>query len=164
MATEGRDVSQEMADWVIDELRYKAKIFNAVGAISVYNGDVVKSDTAVPLELKEALQAAVKELEDVPKLSKDYHPGSDGKVLDLVHPSLFPIIYGRTRVISDSLIGLNNCIESCGMGEVVPIRANETCLVNGRLGTTDPYGNEFQASLIRQFIYLFAPYRWLDRV
>ena len=29
---------------------------------------------------------------------KDWHPGSDNQVLDLVHPSLYPIVYGRTFI------------------------------------------------------------------
>ena len=35
-------------------------------------------------------------MENVPDSEKDWHPGSDGLVLDLVHPSLYPIVYGRT--------------------------------------------------------------------
>jgi hypothetical protein len=42
------------------------------------------------------LIAAVAPLENVPDSEKDWHPGSDGLVLDLVHPSLYPIVYGRT--------------------------------------------------------------------
>ncbi|RQM06044.1 hypothetical protein DH86_00002346, partial [Scytalidium sp. 3C] len=80
---EGHSVTQAMADWIIDELRYKAGIFKRAGAISVYNGDVVKSDSAVPLELKESLKRKVQVLENIPDIYKDYHPGSDEKVLDL---------------------------------------------------------------------------------
>jgi len=35
-------------------------------------------------------------LENVPDSEKDWHPGSDGLVLDLVHPSLYPVVYDRT--------------------------------------------------------------------
>ena len=42
--------------------------------------------------------AAVSPLEDVPDAEKDWHPGSDNQVLDLVHPSLYPIVHGRTFV------------------------------------------------------------------
>jgi hypothetical protein len=35
-------------------------------------------------------------LENVPEKEKDWHPGSNGQVLDLVHPSLYPIVYNRT--------------------------------------------------------------------
>ena len=46
--------------------------------------------------MREKLLAAVVPLENVPDSEKDWHPGSDGLVLDLVHPSLYPIVYGRT--------------------------------------------------------------------
>jgi hypothetical protein len=35
LSTEGRDVTQKMSDWVIDELRYKAKIFKETGTVSL---------------------------------------------------------------------------------------------------------------------------------
>ena len=35
-------------------------------------------------------------LEAVPDPEKDWHPGSDDLVLNLVNPSLYPIVYGRT--------------------------------------------------------------------
>ena len=125
LATPGRDVSQKMIDWIIEELRFKASIFQRTSAVSVFDGDVVKSDTAIPTDIRDTLQASVRSLEDVPEIYKDYHPGSDGRVLDLVHPSLFPLIYGKSRVLEDSLIGLDDCIQSCGKGVVVPIRSDD---------------------------------------
>ena len=35
-------------------------------------------------------------LEAVPDSERDWHPGSDGLVHNLAHPSLYPIVYGRT--------------------------------------------------------------------
>lgn len=110
------------ANWIIDELRYKARIFEKTGSVVVFDADVVKSDTAVPTATKLALQAAARKFEDVPVAYKDYHPGSDGQVLDLVHPSLFPLIYGRSRVLTDRLVDLQNCVESCGKGIVIEMR------------------------------------------
>ncbi|KAG6909616.1 hypothetical protein DXG01_016398 [Tephrocybe rancida] len=125
----GADVTEAMASWCIAELRYKAKVLEKTGAISVFNGDVVKSDTAIPLTLKEALRAAVAPLEKVPTKLQDWHPGSDEKVLDLVHPSLYPLVYGRSRILSDGNVGLDNCIEQSGQGETIPIPLdNETQL------------------------------------
>ena len=57
-----------------------------------------KSDKLIPSPLRETLVAAVVPLESVPDSEKDWHPGSDGLVLDLVHPSLYPIVYGRTMI------------------------------------------------------------------
>ena len=55
-----------------------------------------KSDQLIPTFLREKLLAAVAPLEAVPDSEKDWHPGSGGLVLDLVNPSLYPIVYGRT--------------------------------------------------------------------
>ena len=146
----GQSFSRKMVDWCIEELRYKAKIFNDTGAICVFNGDVVKSDIAILETTKEALQAAARSLADIPEVYKDYHPGSDGLVLDLVHPSLFPLIYGRTRVLDDSLIGLDECTKNCGKGIVVPIRPDTETVVDRGAGfrildsTVRPYGKNFQ--------------------
>lgn len=116
---EERDTTEAMLDWVIEELKYKAKIFKATGAVSVYNGDVVKSDTAITQSLKESLRAAVKPLEEIPEIHVDYHPGSDSKVIDLVHPSLFPLIYGRSRVLEDGGVGLKDCLHMIGKGKII---------------------------------------------
>ena len=80
---------------------------------------VIKSDTAVSSDLKHALRVAAAPLEDVPDRLKDWHPGSDGKVIDLVHPSLFPLIYGRSRVLSSGRVELQDCVSHTGKGEIV---------------------------------------------
>jgi len=55
-----------------------------------------KSDTLIPNSLRRSLLAAVAPLEAVPDSERDWNPGSNGFVLNLVHPSLYPIVYGRT--------------------------------------------------------------------
>ena len=114
-----------MFDFCIAELRHKAKdVYNDPNTpIVVYNADVVKSDTAVPESVKLALQEAVKALEDVPSREKDWHPGSDEMVLDLVHPSLFLLIYGKSRVlkVGEKVVSREECIARCGDGEVLKV-------------------------------------------
>lgn len=110
-----------MVDWCINELQYKAKIFEKTGAVSVYRGDVIKSDTAIPSSLQDELKRAVTSLEDVPDRYKDWHPGSNEQVLDLVHPSLFPLVYGRTRILPDNLTTLADFVERCGEGNTIPV-------------------------------------------
>nr|KAJ3418002.1 hypothetical protein HK105_000492 [Polyrhizophydium stewartii] len=58
----------------------------------------VVSDDAVAGDLRAALVALAGALEDVPEHKKDWHPGTGNQVLDLVHPSLFCLVYGRTLV------------------------------------------------------------------
>ena len=45
----------------------------------------------------------VAKIEDIPDEQKDWHPRSNGLVLDLVHPSLYPLVYGRTHEIDPDL-------------------------------------------------------------
>jgi hypothetical protein len=153
MATEERDITEEMLDWVIEELKYKAGIFKATGAVSVYNGDVVKSDTAIPQSLKESLRAAVKPLEDIPEIHIDYHPGSDNKVIDLVHPSLFPLIYGRSRVLEDNAIGLKDCFQMIGKGKTIEMPPEDQ-IRRGQGSGRRFYGLDSSAEYSRNFQWL----------
>ena len=121
VAQSGQDVTPKMMDWIIKELQWKAGILAQTGFVEALDGGVIKSDTAISKELQEALKEAVIPLENVPEEGKDYHPGSDGKVVDLVHPSLFPVIYGRTRVLPDRTIGIEDCLDSMGEGQLLPI-------------------------------------------
>jgi hypothetical protein len=143
-----KDISGPMMDWVIEELRYKAKLFEDIGAVTVYTGHVVKSDSVVPESLKLELQAAVTELEDVPDKHKDWHPGSNGKVLDLVHPSLYPLVYGRTRVLETGRTSLEDCIARCGEGQTTRIPPQEEVTENSRNSgyymVHKPYSRNFQ--------------------
>ncbi|KAG9080567.1 hypothetical protein FRC06_006409, partial [Ceratobasidium sp. 370] len=50
-----------------------------------------QSDKLVLAQLKAKLIAGVAKPENVPDSEKDWHPRSNGQVLDLVHPSLYPI-------------------------------------------------------------------------
>ncbi|PWA02272.1 hypothetical protein BB558_001611 [Smittium angustum] len=60
--------------------------------VSLYIGNNCVSE-----ELLNELKVNVAKLEDVPKHEKDWHPRSNKQVLDLVHPSIYPIVFGRTR-------------------------------------------------------------------
>ncbi|KAJ3480275.1 hypothetical protein NLG97_g8112 [Lecanicillium saksenae] len=114
--------TEPMADAVIAELRAKADLYQETGLIPVmdYSACAIKSDKLMSSELVDRLKAALAPFEDVPDEAKDWHPGSDGKVLDLVHPSLWPLIYGRSRVLPDKTIGVTDCLKYAGTGYTLP--------------------------------------------
>ena len=58
-------------------------------------------------------------LEEVPAELQDWHPGSDEKALDLVHPSLFPLVYGRSRTLPEGIVNLKNWQNYSGKTEVI---------------------------------------------
>lgn len=106
----------------INEVRAKAELYEKTKLIPVmdYSACVLKSDSLVPQTLFDALRRAVAPLENVPEDRRDWHPGSDGKVLDLVHPSLWPLIYGRSRVLPlGTLLSRQDALASCGTGRVL---------------------------------------------
>ncbi|KAI1074732.1 hypothetical protein F5B20DRAFT_562790 [Whalleya microplaca] len=111
---------QKMFDYCIQELREKSAKYKETGMVAVCDttATVVKSDTAVPFELRDALRAAVAPLENVPDRLKDWHPSSHDKVLDLVHPSLYPLVYGKSKVLPFGKVPLNTCAKYSGAGEL----------------------------------------------
>ncbi|KAL8811131.1 MAG: hypothetical protein Q9200_002041 [Gallowayella weberi] len=111
-------ISPRMVDWAMAEVKYKAEIFNQVDCIEALDG-VWKSDTTIDGELRKALEVAVQSLEDVPEEDKDCHPGSNDQVLNLVHLSIYPLVYGQSPILANKTFGLSDCISRIGSGETL---------------------------------------------
>lgn len=139
----GEDISPNMMDWIIKEAQWKAEVFRDTKHIVAFDAGVVKSDTAIAEDLRQMLRDAVRPLEDVPQELKDYHPGSDDKVVDLVHPSLFPVVYGRTRILDRKLTGLEDFVNNVGEGKVLADPFEEGA-VHASWITHRPYSRKFQ--------------------
>ncbi|WP_336082156.1 DUF4246 domain-containing protein [Nocardia sp. SSK8] len=81
--------------YVLDELAHYAELRDERTGIEVSGVDGVwHSDSLIDDELRIRLAAAVRPLEEVPEAERDWHPGSGGQVLDLVHPSLYCYVRG----------------------------------------------------------------------
>lgn len=80
-----------MMNWIIKELQWKAGSFHKKGFIRAFDVGVVKSDSAISSSLREELKRAAAPFENLPEDQKDFHPGSSQKVVNLIHPSLFPV-------------------------------------------------------------------------
>ncbi|RGP68738.1 duf1665 domain containing protein [Fusarium sporotrichioides] len=104
------DFTPDMADACIKELQVKADLYQKTDIIPVYDYSVamLKSDTIMTAELAKSLQEAV-------------------KVLDLVHPSLWPLVYGRSRVLSDRVIGLHDAFANEGKLVTIRSSADDDC-------------------------------------
>ncbi|WP_406073912.1 DUF4246 domain-containing protein [Streptomyces virginiae] len=83
-------LTEAQVRYVLAELAHYAALRDERTGIEVSAADGVwHSDTLIDDELRNRLREAVRVLEQVPEAEQDWHPGSDGQVLDLVHPSLF---------------------------------------------------------------------------
>lgn len=81
---------------------------------------VVKSDTLVPAELRNSLRQAFSRLQADQAGCPDWHPNSGDRVQDLVHPSLFPLVYGRSKVLKDELVTVAGAVDKwAGKGETI---------------------------------------------
>lgn len=109
-------------DWCVRELRDKTVFLSKHDFIKTFEtgSACAKADDLIGDDLRDELLAGVKPLLDIKESEKDWHPNSNEQVLNLVHPSLFPFVYGRTHLLPEGLVGLSDCVESCGKGTVVP--------------------------------------------
>ncbi|GGW05807.1 DUF4246 domain-containing protein [Streptomyces narbonensis] len=86
-------LTEAQVRYVLAELAHYAALRDGRTGIEVSAVDGVwHSDTLVDDKLNSRLSEAVRVLEEVPEAERDWHPGSGGQVLDLVHPSLFCLV------------------------------------------------------------------------
>ncbi|KAH6560017.1 hypothetical protein BASA62_000292 [Batrachochytrium salamandrivorans] len=104
-----QDVSEAIIDLAFDQLRSFCQHYihkTSHGSAIISPGAVERTfvmDHGVPAYVYKSLIHGVAILEDVPDYKKDWHPGTDSMVLDLVHPSLFCLVYGLTCIPPFSL-------------------------------------------------------------
>ncbi|KAL8371882.1 hypothetical protein RB595_001608 [Gaeumannomyces hyphopodioides] len=116
-------MSEKAFDWCVEELRAKARHFEETGVVVTLDlgASVAKSDTLVTPELHAELQASFAKLKADQASTPDWHPKTDEKVQNLVHPSMYPLVYGRTRVLRQEVVGVADAIDLwAGKGDVLP--------------------------------------------
>jgi hypothetical protein len=86
-------LTEAQVRYVLAELAHYAALRDPRTGVEVSAVDGVwQSDTLIDDALRSRLREAVRVLEEVPEAERDWHPGSGGQVLDLVHPSLFCLV------------------------------------------------------------------------
>ncbi|KAL5364221.1 hypothetical protein BJX96DRAFT_168121 [Aspergillus floccosus] len=98
-------INDKTWDWCLQELQDKARQFDRDGRLVVFNTNsgVYKSNTAISSALKSQLSHSVERL----LLCQTVPQKSEADVKNLVDPSLFPLIFGRTKILDGG--------QSCGM-------------------------------------------------
>ncbi|KAJ1723673.1 hypothetical protein LPJ53_002005 [Coemansia erecta] len=109
-ATSGGFLKQELA-YALDKLDYFASLHVPRSNIGMSTVEQVwVSDTLIDLETEARLKEYAAILEDVPDAKKDWHPNSNNQVLNLIHPSLFPLIYSRSRVLASPIQSMKDAL------------------------------------------------------
>ncbi|ANZ74115.1 BA75_00562T0 [Komagataella pastoris] len=103
--------SEKIWKFVFEELAWYDKYAEENGFTAGPNENILFSDRAIGDDFRESLKKLVYEkLEDISEDAKDWHPGSDSQVLDLVHPSLYPLQHGKTLVLTEKGFGVSKRI------------------------------------------------------
>jgi hypothetical protein len=78
----------------------------------------------VPPELHLGLRQAFTQLQADQASNPDWHPNTNEIVQDLVHPSMYPLVYGRSRFLPEEVVGVEDAVDKwAGKGDVIPQRA-----------------------------------------
>ncbi|KAJ2504651.1 hypothetical protein IWW47_002423 [Coemansia sp. RSA 2052] len=85
--------------YVLDELEYYSSLHPPGGNVGLSAADGVWfSDSLVDAETINKLKEYAAILESTPSRQKDWHPDDRSRVLNLIDPSLFPLIYSRSKL------------------------------------------------------------------
>ncbi|KAJ4264300.1 hypothetical protein NW762_005496 [Fusarium torreyae] len=115
-----RIVTDKAFDYCIEELRSKAKYFVSSGLIPTLDGPrntIVKSDSYIDQSVHQDLIRSFDTLRADQAENVDWHPRSNDMVQDLIHPSMYQFVYGRTPLIKEEAVGVSNALDFIGQGE-----------------------------------------------
>lgn len=93
------NVIDAILDYVFRELEWYDALQKQYGFAIELDDRIVSSATAVSEKTRKMLMEQSDQLLESFGSDVDYHPGSNNQVIDLVHPSLFPLVYGRTKIL-----------------------------------------------------------------
>lgn len=111
-------MSDAAFNWYVEEIQDKTGWNDDNFVLTVDTGSrCAKGDNVVPESVLQDLRSQVPPLLREPK---DWHPGSNERMLDLVHPSLYPSVYGKTRVKSQGKVGLTEVVLGDNATLVIP--------------------------------------------
>ncbi|OJK03589.1 hypothetical protein ASPACDRAFT_1862977 [Aspergillus aculeatus ATCC 16872] len=113
------DLDQPCWDWCRKELREKAANFKRKGHVAVFDADsrVIKAevDASLLADLRTAMEPLFSSTEEPNSEDKEapVEAGVQGPVRHVVDPSMYPLVYGRTKVfINGGKVNLDS-FESC---------------------------------------------------
>jgi hypothetical protein len=116
-------ISPKAWEWCEAELRDKAQQWQETGLIMVLNAGsgVCKSDTIIPPAVTAEIQDFVTSALNESAGQKNWEPGLNQQVWNLIDPSLYPLTREHTRVlISGGSVPLEQTLDAYGQGEVAP--------------------------------------------
>ncbi|TGO34907.1 hypothetical protein BHYA_0177g00140 [Botrytis hyacinthi] len=119
IAMKDKLISEKAWEWCLAELRDKARLFRTKNRVLNLDAGacVSKSDTAVSTALMRELNMTIEELRAQSDKNDWQLPRRGQQVINVVDPSLYPLVYGKTKVVLEGgKVGLNDFSKSYGHG------------------------------------------------
>ncbi|KAJ1775385.1 hypothetical protein LPJ67_006629, partial [Coemansia sp. RSA 1938] len=94
-------LTKKEVKYMYDELEHYEELHVDGSNIRLSAVDSVwMSDSLIDADITQELKRYVVVLEDVLEKDRDYNPNTNKQVVNLVDPSLYPLIYARSRFLS----------------------------------------------------------------
>ncbi|KAJ2781373.1 hypothetical protein GGI15_003239 [Coemansia interrupta] len=104
--------------YALDKLDYFASLHVPGSGIGMSTVEQVwVSDSLIDQETDTKLKEYAAILEDVPDDKKDWHPNCSNQVLNLIHPSLFPLIYSCSRILTSPIPSPSDALVLDSLGQ-----------------------------------------------
>jgi hypothetical protein len=114
-------ISERAWEWCLSELRDKAKLFEKTRRVLVLNtgSGICKSDNLLLPQLQAELREGIAPL--LADGQRCWTSKADQQESVLVDPSLLPLVYGKTRVLTGGgVVSLGGFLGACGHGIIAP--------------------------------------------
>ncbi|KAH0431799.1 hypothetical protein CcaCcLH18_06802 [Colletotrichum camelliae] len=131
------DFTDAMFECCIEELQVKAKLYQETGIVSILDIEVriTRSDRVISSDMQSSLQEAARNIERTSLRKFDWSSGKENTptqptectssakniVVNLIDPTMYPLVYGRSRVLPAKEIDLQDCLGHIAQGITVQI-------------------------------------------
>jgi len=119
----GELISPATWDWCFAELRDRARTFRQTGCVDALNSSsiVCKADGVISAGVLASLQVGFDALVQQEQDSPHYNPGYGYETRHLVDPTLYPLVFGQSKVLtSGGRVPLSDIFSCIGKGEQAP--------------------------------------------
>ncbi|KAF0315754.1 hypothetical protein GQ607_017039 [Colletotrichum asianum] len=129
------DFTDAMFECCIEELQAKARLYQETGIVSILDIEVriTRSDRIISSEMRSALQRAARNIERTSLRKIDWSSRKENTltqatestssakdiVVNLIDPAMYPLIYGRSRILPAKEIDLHDCLDHITQGITV---------------------------------------------
>ncbi|KAJ2454178.1 hypothetical protein GGF42_003663 [Coemansia sp. RSA 2424] len=149
--------------YVLDELAYYSSLHPPGSKVRLSAADGVWiSDSLIDLETTNELKEYAAILESTPSCQKDWHPAGESRVLNLIDPSLFPLIYSRSKLCRQPCMSPQAALNPGAPGEFPGSRNKWHDALRGSGYYIPPLPYRYMYSDLNNFCWLPSEFRVAD--